>query len=161
MHCFPILSVLLDISKGSRTNLLNFYVKYVAKFKNIFGNYGIIHHKKKWKKKNPYLSYLFCSHILPQAHFFLIWPKDKTNATYKPQTCNKEELQQRNRLGTVSKKTTRGGAGEVGGGRSGLKQILLARSLTLNSEAAPDYIYMFGPHMGPRPYLWNITVKHI
>ena len=46
----------------------------------------------------------------------------------KPQTY-KEELQQRNRLGMVSKITT---------------GFLLARNLALNSDATPNYKYMFG-----------------
>ena len=53
---------------------------------------------------------------------------------------NKEELQQRNHLGTVSRKSTRGGlkTGVV----VGLKPVLLMWNLTFNSDAAPDYIYL-------------------
>ena len=40
----------------------------------------------------------------------------KTNSTYNGLPKHKEELQQRNRLGTVSRKTT---AGVVGGGEEG------------------------------------------
>ena len=81
------------------------------------------------------------------------------------------ELQQRDRLRTVSRKTTGeewcvlvcvlvgGGGGGEGGGKGGGcevggKQVLLAQNLTLNSYAAPNYKYMFGPHRGP------LYVKH-
>ena len=42
----------------------------------------------------------------------------------------------------------------------GDENVLLARNLTLKSAAAINKIYMFGPHRGPLPHLWNITVKH-
>ena len=67
---------------------------------------------------------------------------ESTNATYK------EELQQMNRLGTVCRKST-----------DGLKQVILVLNLTLNSDAVPNYKYMFGAHRSPLPHLWNITVK--
>ena len=54
----------------------------------------------------------------------------------KPQT-HKEKLQQRNRLGTVTRKTG-GGGGCVWGGEGGAMPILLARNLTLNSDASPN-----------------------
>ena len=65
----------------------------------------------------------------------------------KPKTTHKEikeELQQRNCLRTVRRKT----AGEVGG--MGLKLVLLAGNIILNSAAAPNYKYMFSPHRGPQ-----------
>ena len=55
---------------------------------------------------------------------------------------NSEKLQQRNRLATVSKKTT-----------VGLRPVLLARKLALNFDAALDYKYIFSRHMGPLPHL--------
>ena len=66
---FAILSVLLETSKNSQTDLVKFYVNYVRS-PNIFGNYGIILHKKCKKKKenkkeNPYLLYLFFSNMVP------------------------------------------------------------------------------------------------
>ena len=30
----------------------------------------------------------------------------------------------------------------------------------MNSDAAPNYKYMIGPHRSSLPHLWNITVKH-
>ena len=63
-------------------------------------------------------------------------------AHVKPHT-HKEEQQQIKRLGTVSGKTTGGG----------LKPVLIARNLTINSNAAPYYKYMFGPDMGLLPHL--------
>ena len=54
----------------------------------------------------------------------------------KPQT-HKAELQQRNCLETVSRNIF------------GLESVLLARNLTLNSDAAANYKYMFGPHWSP------------
>ena len=39
----------------------------------VFGNYGIILHKRKnekKKKKNPYLAYLFFSNMLPLTRIF-------------------------------------------------------------------------------------------
>ena len=59
---------------------------------------------------------------------------------------NKEELQQRNRLGTISRKTT----GE-------LKPALFARNLTLNSHAAANYKYRIRPNYCTYPY--KRTVK--
>ena len=77
---------------------------------------------------------------------------------YSHRRTHKEELQQRNRFGTVSRKSTlfaggggRGGGGiygEVvcvwfggGGGRGGNSPVFLARNLTLNSDAAPKNEY--------------------
>ena len=56
----------------------------------------------------------------------------------------KEKLQRKNHLGTISRKTT-----------VGLKPVLLARKLTLNSDAALNYKKMFGPRRGPLSHLWN------
>ena len=39
------------------------------------------------------------------------------------------------------------------GGGVGLNQLLFARNLTLNVDAAQNYKYMFGPHKGPLPHL--------
>ena len=33
-----------------------------------------------------------------------------------------------------------------------LKPVVLARNLALNSDAAPNYKHMFGPHRGPLPH---------
>ena len=43
----------------------------------------------------------------------------------------------------------------VCGGRGGgcLKLVLVARNLAFNSNANPNYKYMFGPHKGPQPDL--------
>ena len=51
---FAILSVFLDASKDSQTDLVKFYVKNVRS-PNIFDNYGIILHKKKKKESLPSL----------------------------------------------------------------------------------------------------------
>ena len=51
---FAILSVLLETFKDNQTDLVKFYVNYVRS-PNIFGNYGIILHKKKKKKKKESL----------------------------------------------------------------------------------------------------------
>ena len=59
---------------------------------------------------------------------------------------HKEELQQRNRLRTVIRKFTRM-CGEI------FKPVLLARIDSLNYDAAPDFVYMFGTHRGPLPQL--------
>ena len=40
----------------------------------------------------------------------------------------------------------------------GLKPVLLRRNLTLNSDAAPRYKYMYGPHRGPLLYKRNLIV---
>ena len=53
---------------------------------------------------------------------------------------NKEELQQRNRNGTISRKTTRGARW--------LQPVLVTRKLALNSDAGPNYKYIFSPHRG-------------
>ena len=45
-------------------------------------------------------------------------------------------------------------------GDQGLTPILIARNLTLNSDAAPSYKYMFGSHRD-LPHFWNIKLKHI
>ena len=42
-----------------------------------------------------------------------------------------------------------------------LKLVLLARSLILNSDAAPNYKYVFYLQSGPPCHLLYITVKHI
>ena len=47
------------------------------------------------------------------------------------------------------------------GGRGEVKPVLIARNITLNSDSAPNYKYMFGPHSGSLPRLCNIKVKHI
>ena len=47
---FAILSVLLGTFKLNQTDLVKFYVNYVQS-PNIFGNYGIVLHKKKSEKK--------------------------------------------------------------------------------------------------------------
>ena len=39
--------------------------------------------------------------------------------------------------------------------------VLLARNLALNSNAALNNKYMFGLHRRLLPHLWNITVKYI
>ena len=52
---------------------------------------------------------------------------------------NREELQQKNRIGTVSRKNI---VGRVG--RGGVKPVFLARNLTFTSD--PYYKYMSGPH---------------
>ena len=56
-----------------------------------------------------------------------------------------------------------GGGGYVcvwGGGRGSLKIVLLARNLTLNSNAAPNYKHVFGALRGPLSFLQNVRVKH-
>ena len=82
------------------------------------------------------------------------------------------ELQQRNRLETVRRKTSGecgvGGmflamAGCVwvvvvgGGGGGAIKIVLIARNLILNSDAAPNYKYMFGEHRGSFYLICKIT----
>ena len=59
-----------------------------------------------------------------------------------------EERQQRSCLGTDSRKL----------GVVGLKPVLLALNLTLNSNVAPNYKYMFGPHWGPLTHLLNLIL---
>ena len=41
----------------------------------------------------------------------------------------------------------------------GYKHVLLARNLTLNSDAAPKYKRMFVPHISPKKHQWN-TYNH-
>ena len=76
----------------------------------------------------------------------------------KSQT-HKEELQQMNNMGMASRKTTCGlvGVGVGVGVRVGwgLKILLLARNLALNSDAVPSYKYMSGQHKGPLHQLSN------
>ena len=61
-------------------------------------------------------------------------------------SVHKEELEQRNRHGKVSRKTAR---------------VLNAQNPTLSSDAAPNYQKKnyFGPHRSPPPHLLNTTVK--
>ena len=40
-----------------------------------------------------------------------------------------------------------------GAGGMGITLVLLAGNLTLNSDAAPNYKYMFGPNRGPKALL--------
>ena len=40
-----------------------------------------------------------------------------------------------------------------------LNPVLLALNLTLNTDTSPNYIFMFGPNMGPLPHLRTITVN--
>ena len=61
----------------------------------------------------------------------------------KHRRTNREDLQLRNCLGTVSRKT-------IG---VGLKLVLLARNLTLKSDAVPNYKYMFSPIRSHPPHL--------
>ena len=65
----------------------------------------------------------------------------------KPQT----HKHRKKAFGKVSRKTTEGWVGD------GLKQVLLAQNINLDSNAALNNKYMFDP----LPYLWNITVKRI
>ena len=46
-------------------------------------------------------------------------------------------------------------------GSERVEPVLFARSLTLTSDAAPNYKHMFRLHPGPLFHLWNITVNHI
>ena len=62
----------------------------------------------------------------------------------------KEELQEGNRLGMLSRKTTRV-----------LKPALSTRNHTLNSDAALNYKQVFGPHRSLLPYLYNLKMKQI
>ena len=75
---FAILSVLLDLSKDSQTDLVTFYVKYMQS-PNIFDIYGIIlltkclkQNKKKTKKKKTIPTYptLFFSNMF-EFFFYL------------------------------------------------------------------------------------------
>ena len=72
---FAILSVLLETFKDNQTDLVKFYVHYVQS-PNIVGNYGIILHKKnvkkKKKKKNPCLPYLFFLKCYPKHTMFYL-----------------------------------------------------------------------------------------
>ena len=77
---FAILPVFLDISKGSQTDLVKFYVNYGATCKSkYYWNYGIILCEKHKEEKinNPHLSYLFFPNMLPLTHIFFIWPNSK------------------------------------------------------------------------------------
>ena len=76
---------------------------------------------------------------------------DKGHLCNRPHT-NKEELEQRTRPVTVSRKTA--------GWLRGLKTTLLARNLALYSEAAPNYKHMFNLNKSHLPQQWNITAKH-
>ena len=69
------------------------------------------------------------------------------------QTLHKEKLQQqqRYRFGMTRRKIT----------RLGLKLVLFARNLALNSDAVPNYKYMFGQHMRHLPHLRHITAEYI
>ena len=60
------------------------------------------------------------------------------------------------------RKTNAEGCGRGRWGGWGVrKPVFLMPNLTVNSDAAPNYKYMFGPHKGPLAHSWNTTVKHI
>ena len=68
----------------------------------------------------------------------------KQTSYMKPPT-HKQRTATEERFGTVSRKTM--GLGW------GLKPVLLARNLTPNSDAAPNYNHLFGPHRDHLPHL--------
>ena len=79
-----------------------------------------------------------------------------TNATYKTTTAQtKEELQQMNRLGTVSRNITAGGGvwGSLNQFYSRKTSPLILMQLKITN--------VFGLHRNPLLYLWNIAVKHV
>ena len=83
----------------------------------------------------------------------------KQKSHMKHRQTNKEELQQRNRFGTFSRKTT------VRGVRRVLKPVLFARTLTLNSDVTPNskplrkYAYSNIKKISP-PKTENVQVKN-
>ena len=76
--------------------------------------------------------------------------KTKQTPHMKPPSQEQRRTIVDNRLGTVCRKTS-----------GALKRVLLTRNLSLNSDAAPNHKYMFGPHRCPLPHLWNIIVRHM
>ena len=75
----------------------------------------------------------------------------KTNTTFETTDA---QIKISNRRTTLEDKKN-----YLGAWGRGLKPFLLARKLTLYSDAAPNYKYMFGPYRGPLPHLRNITGK--
>ena len=69
---------------------------------------------------------------------------------WSPRRTDKTELEQRNRLGTVSRETT-----------LKPKPALLARNLITKACEVPDYKHMFGPHRSPLRQLWNILMNYL
>ena len=78
--------------------------------------------------------------------------KDNTNATYETRDAQRrtatEEPQFNGQYETYSVCVCVWVYAGVGEGKS----VLFARNLTLNSDATPNYKYMFGPHRGPPPH---------
>ena len=69
---FAILSVLLETFKDNQRDLVKFYVNYLPS-SNIFGNYGIILHKKRRIPTYPTWCFLTC---YPKHTILFIWPFD-------------------------------------------------------------------------------------
>ena len=112
--------------------------------------------------------------------------KQQKTPDVKPPTHKHRRMQQRNHLGTTTGAWGGGGRGRgsniwndrrtknrnrgtalkwsVGNylGWCGLYYFFFffARNLTHNSDAAPNYIYIFGPHRGLLPHLWT-SERHI
>ena len=57
-------------------------------------------------------------------------------------------------LGSRKKEERKKDTGEVGGVCvcGGVKPDLVSRNITINSDAAPNYKHMLGPHMSPLPH---------
>ena len=73
---------------------------------------------------------------------------DNTNIIWNQRLMNKDELQQKNRLGTERRNTTEWW--------SRCKTVLPALHLSLYSDAAPNY-----KQRVPQPHQRNLTVNHI
>ena len=72
-------------------------------------------------------------------------------ASEEPTAMEMQRNRGTNRHEMVSRNTAR-----MGGAKTRTK-----RKIALNSVAAPNYKYIFGPHRRPLTHQWNITVKYI
>ena len=88
--------------------------------------------------------------------------KDSTNATYESRDAQRWTAQ-KNRLWMVSRSVGKLVARWEWGveSRGALKLVLFARNLALNSDPAPNYNYMLGPHRGPMSHDWKVFVVRI
>ena len=50
--------------------------------------------------------------------------------------------------------------GSIGKLLDNLNQFLFEENLILNSDAAPNYTYMIGPHKCPLPCIWNVHYEY-
>ena len=80
--------------------------------------------------------------------------KDKMTPHMKPQTHSQRRTTTEESPCYGYYEITLGwGGGGGGGGRVALEPVLIARNLSLNSDAAPNYKFGFGQHRGILPHL--------